>query len=106
MAYFPNGTSGMMYEERYCWNCVHWDDGGCPVMQAHTLWNYDQCDETPAGKAVKAFLDLMIPTTEDGFGAEQCTMFRACADPEAEAAEQRRLAEQPEKYAAIMEGRA
>ena len=102
MAYFPNGTSGMIYEEQYCWNCVHWNEGDCPIMAAHTLYNYDQLKDGEGFKAVQSILDLLIPETKDGFGAEQCSMFRASADPEAEWADQRRLAEQPAKYEAIM----
>jgi hypothetical protein len=101
MAYFPNGTSGMIYEEQYCFNCVHGNEG-CPVMDAHNLYNYDQCEEDDRGKAIKTILDLLIPETKDGLGAEQCTMFLAKADPEADEAEQRRLAEQVRKYEAAM----
>jgi hypothetical protein len=103
MAYFPNGTSGMMYEEQFCWNCVHWsDEGGCPVMDAHNLYNYDQIGDDKAAKSLKTILDLLIPETKDGLGAEQCSMFRASADPDADRAEQRRLAEQPERYERAM----
>lgn len=105
MAYFPNGTSGVIYEDHYCWQCIHWNDGACPVMDAHNLYNYDQCDDDARGKAIKTILDLLIPETKDGLGAEQCSMFRAKADAEAEEAEQRRLAEQVRKYEAAMANR-
>lgn len=36
MGYFPNGTSGMMYEEEYCDRCAH-QRGGCAVWLAHML---------------------------------------------------------------------
>jgi hypothetical protein len=98
MAYFPNGTSGMCYEEQYCWNCVHWNDGGCPVMDAHNLYNYDQLGDSDCAKSLRTLLGLLIPETKDGLGSEQCSMFRASANPEAEWAEQRRLAEQPHRY--------
>jgi hypothetical protein len=104
MAYFPNGTSGMIYEEEYCANCIHGRgpaaERGCMVMLIHNLFNYDQCKEDERGKAIEAILDLLIPRTKDDLGAEQCTMFRARVDDEAEEAELRRLAEQPRKYAA------
>lgn len=106
MAYFPNGTSGMIYEEEWCDSCVHRDgpdgESGCMVMLVHNLFNYDQCKDDPRGKAIAEILGLMIPRTKDGLGAEQCAMFRARADAEAEDAELRRLAEQPRKYAEIM----
>jgi hypothetical protein len=104
MAYFPNGTAGMCYEEEWCANCVHYGADGvsCNILLIHNLFNYDQCDDTPRGKAIEAILDLLIPRTKDDLGAEQCTMFRARVDPEAEDAELRRLAEQPRKYEAAM----
>jgi len=101
MAYFPNGTSGMIYEEEWCANCIHSGPGvSCNVMLIHNLFNYDQCEDDERGKAVEAILDLLIPRTKDDLGAEQCSMFRAKVDAEAEEAELRRLAEQPRKYAA------
>lgn len=51
MAYFSNGTEGLMYQERYCFNgaddsyCVNYidrDDGmglGCPVWDMHIFFN-------------------------------------------------------------------
>jgi hypothetical protein len=105
MAYFPNGTSGMIYEEQFCWNCVHWNEGACPIMDAHNLYNYDQLGDGDGAEALHTILSLLIPETKDGLGAEQCSMFRASANPEAEWAEQRRLAEQPAKYEAVMRER-
>lgn len=103
MAYFPNGTAGACYEEQYCSNCVHDDEErGCAVMLLHNLFNYDQCNSGKTGKAIKAFLETLIPETKDGLGAEQCSMFIAKADPEAEEAERRRLAAQPAKYEAAL----
>jgi hypothetical protein len=106
MAYFPNGTSGMCYEEEYCCNCVHFGDPdgpGCPIWLLHLLYNYDQCRKGKTGSTVKSILGTLIPETKDGLGAEQCSMFLAKADAEAEQAEQRRLASQPAKYAAAMQ---
>jgi hypothetical protein len=105
MAYFPNGTSGMCYEEQYCSNCIHegGEDGpGCPIMLLHLLYNYDQFKRGKTGETVKAMLSTLIPETKDGLGAEQCSMFAPTADAEAEQAERRRLAEQPAKYEAAM----
>lgn len=99
MAYFPNGTSGMIYEERYCSNCVHGRDG-CAVMDVHNFFNYDQFGEDEHSKSIKTILDLLIPETKDGTG--QCNMFLARENAEAEEAEQRRLAEQPSKYEQVM----
>ena len=48
MAYFANGTSGMIYEEEYCSRCKNWKDleddrgFGCPIWDLHTVHNYDQ----------------------------------------------------------------
>lgn len=104
MAYFPNGTAGAIYEEEYCCNCVHFGPEGvsCNILLIHNLYNYDQCKEDKTGEAIKAILGLLIPETKDGLGAEQCSMFLAKVDAEAEEAEQRRLAEQPRKYVQIM----
>jgi hypothetical protein len=106
MAYFPNGTAGMIYDEQYCWNCVHWpiddDAPGCPIWNLHHLYNYDQCDDDARGKAIKSFLETLIPTSDDGLGADQCSMFIARENVDADQAEQRRLADQPRKYRQIM----
>lgn len=77
MAYFPNGTAGMCYEEQWCANCVHskfdQDEGMCPVMLAHNIYNYDLCnDKEHPGKVI---LEWLIPTSADGIGAERCEMF-------------------------------
>lgn len=76
MGYFSNGTEGMMYEQRFCDHCIHQkpDDGGCAVMLAHLLHNYDECNKPDS------ILHLLIPRSKDGIGNEQCAMFHA-ADP-------------------------
>lgn len=79
MGYFPNGTSGLDYESRYCEHCVHngmdengeFPDGGCPILLLHLMWNYDQCDDDDK----KLALDVFIPRSEDGLSNEQCKMF-------------------------------
>jgi hypothetical protein len=105
MAYFPNGTSGMMYEEQYCSQCIHegGEDGpGCPIMLLHLLFNYDQFKRGKIGQTVKTMLDTLIPETEDKLGAERCSMFVRREFSDAEIAEQRRLDEQAAKYEAAM----
>jgi hypothetical protein len=88
-------------------NCVHENPDGpyCPIWELHVLNNYTQCGKGKTAQAWKMVLSTLIPETENGLGAEQCSMFVAKADPEAEEAEQRRLAEQPAKYAAAMRER-
>ena len=72
MAYFANGSEGSCYESQYCSRCVHnrepEDNGGCPVLFLHLLWNYEQRDGTKAEA-----LGLFIPRT--GIHNEQCRMF-------------------------------
>jgi len=71
MGYFPNGTSNMDYEEHYCVRCVHQkiDDGGCAVMMAHPLKNYDECNDD------ESILHMLIP--RDGIRNKECRMFHA-----------------------------
>ena len=71
MGYFPNGSSGMDYEARYCSKCVHQatEDRGCPVMDLHALYNYDQHKKP----STKAALEMLIP--RDGVDNGQCRMF-------------------------------
>jgi hypothetical protein len=104
MAYFPNGSAGMDYADQYCANCVHEnpDDPYCPIWELHVLNNYEQCGKGKTAQAWKTVLSTLIPETADGLGAEQCSMFLAKADPEAEEAEQRRLAAQATKYETVM----
>ena len=79
MAYFPNGTSGMIYEGQYCDRCVHQpaeDDAPmCPVWFAHFTWNYEACKQDEA----KMLLEAMIPTKENGF-PDKCKMFLPTGD--------------------------
>lgn len=69
MGYFPNGSAGMDYTQKYCDRCIHGDEDGCAVMLAHLLHNYDECNKKDS------ILHLLIPKTKDGLGNEQCTMF-------------------------------
>lgn len=79
MAYFSNGTEGMMYESEYCDKCTHMHDEkgepyACSILELHYEFNYDQGGKTKAGKAIKKVLETLIPTKENGFPGE-CTMF-------------------------------
>lgn len=70
MGYFSNGAEGMDYQERYCWNCVHWsNDAGCPVWNLHLEYNYNECNKP------YSFLHSLIPQSEDHFRNLQCRMF-------------------------------
>lgn len=75
MAYFPNGTAGMQYEDRYCSRCVHRNgpDGksGCAVWLLHLLYSYKLCNSKCPGKDA---LDTLIPEDKNGF-PEMCAMF-------------------------------
>jgi hypothetical protein len=64
MAYFPNGTAGEMYQEKYCNRCLNNDN--CMVWTLHLLHNGDD--------TWKEALDAFIP--EKGIGYLECTMFR------------------------------
>lgn len=76
MAYFPNGTAGMDYMERYCMRCQNWranESGseGCPIMDAHAFANYDQFKNDN----LRAVLSILIPRAEDKIYNDQCSMF-------------------------------
>jgi hypothetical protein len=81
MAYFPNGTAGMVYQESYCDRClnnVDKGDGrgrGCAVWDAHTLWSYEAAGKGEVAGAKRAILNLLIPEDENAFPKE-CAMFR------------------------------
>lgn len=101
MAYFPNGTAGMIFEEEWCCRCVHSpldpDAPGCTVWLSHLLYSYELCNEMDhPGKII---LDLLI---EDGGPADpvKCTMFH---ERSAELAKmQRRAVQDRKKYEAAM----
>lgn len=81
MAYFPNGSSGMDYQDRYCDNCRNWRDTGdgrghgCPIWDLHMIGDYDQCADTEIGKLWKKLLENLIPTKKDRIYPAQCAMF-------------------------------
>ena len=69
MGYFSNGTEGMMYEEEYCDNCVHkHKEHNCPCLDAHMLWNYDECNNNDS------ILHKMIPRDEKGYN-QKCIFY-------------------------------
>ena|ERR1700742_1877263 len=68
MGYFSSGTEGLMYEERYCYQCIHYE-AGCPILNEHFCHNYDKDEKK------RAILDWLIPRKKDGLGNEKCTMF-------------------------------
>ena len=75
MGYFSNGTEGDMYEAQYCARCVHRDDErGCPVMTAHVLYAYEECNSKSNAKHM---LDMLIPKAESPAFNAQCAMFHA-----------------------------
>lgn len=76
MGYFPNGTLGRAYQERYCENCVHDVDQNCAVWLAHLVSRGDEKQEV---------LDLLIPDDGD-IGCLQCNMFIPTAEANANAA--------------------
>jgi len=78
MAYFPNGTSGDIYMEKFCFQCRNWksrededkDNEGCPIIDVHFSVNYTQC----RNEKIKRILEILIPTGEDGF-PRKCPMY-------------------------------
>jgi hypothetical protein len=71
VGYFPNGTSGCMYEEKWCENCLHGQGelgNDCAVWLIHQMFNYDECNnqESP--------LHILIPRDKEGF-SKKCAMF-------------------------------
>jgi hypothetical protein len=103
MAYFPNGTSGMMYQEKWCFRCKNYRDKGdgrghgCVIWDAHLLWSYEECNNNgktytidgatktnPPLSNAKAMLDMLIPMDENHFPAE-CSMFVEMSQEEIEA---------------------
>lgn len=77
MAYFSNGTEGLMYQEEYCFKCKNFRDlkddrgYGCPIWDLHLLWGYKLCNSRSIGKKM---LDILIPE-EKGFMPKKCSMF-------------------------------
>lgn len=90
MAYFSNGTEGLIYQETYCWRCQNWGKDklseksggpGCPIWDLHLLYSYEECD---SDSNAKKMLDTLIPMVEHTFSdgitgeiAGKCSMFHA-----------------------------
>lgn len=80
MAYFPNGTAGMAYQEDYCLKCRNHrdlDDGrgpGCAIWDAHLLFSYEAAGDKPEAKAMRKVLNVLIPEDDKSF-PEQCAMY-------------------------------
>ena len=79
MGYFANGAEGMDYEEQYCDKCIHAPDYtnhlvDCPILTLHSMWNYEQHNDTPEGKLKNLVLTELIPYDKKGFN-RQCNMF-------------------------------
>jgi hypothetical protein len=94
MGYFPNGTAGMAYQERWCVHCKNYrdrNDGrgtGCPVWDIHLALGYHD------GAEVRYALDILIPRSKDGLSNKECEVFQPLhPQAEAEAAGQIRLIE-------------
>ena len=77
MGYFSNGTEGDMYEEKYCNHCINMDqEKGCPVLNLHLLWNYEQFGKDKESKTKKFALDWFILKQKDGPFSDICSMFK------------------------------
>ena len=73
MGYFPNGTAGMVFEERFCDNCANAIDGrSCAIYDAHLIYNYDQFAE--GQEKLSNVLDMLIDKDKS-----ECRLFRARA---------------------------
>jgi len=67
MAYFPNGSSGEIFQSQYCDKCLHKKD--CAVWDAHLLHSYSECNNK------ESILHILIPMDEKGIYPEECRMF-------------------------------
>ena len=75
MGYFSNGTEGMMYEGKYCINCIreviihNGQEHGCPVWFMHFEYNYDECNNPDS------LLHKMIPRNKEDTFNGKCLFF-------------------------------
>ena len=73
MGYFSNGSEGAYFHDKYCSRCRHMpedpNDGNCPIMLAHSLYNYEQHKNAD----VNAVLDMLIAEKENF--RQVCQMF-------------------------------
>jgi len=70
MGYFANSTEAAYWESSHCGGCAFSTIGTCPVLMAHWMWGYDDCND------IKSRLHSMIPRDEDG---ENGDCFAYCA---------------------------
>lgn len=71
MGYFSNGIEGMDYEDEYCERCAHNHEiFGCPCLEAHRLWNYDECNNKDS------ILHKMIPRDSENCTNRKCIFFQ------------------------------
>ena len=69
MGYFPNGSAGDYYENKYCDHCAHNHiEYGCPCLDSHIMWNYEECNND------NSILHKMIPRDKHGNNI-QCRFF-------------------------------
>lgn len=80
MGYFANGTEAEIFQDEFCEGCAHWkldeesDSHGCPVFDAHFLFQRDQLNsEGKKEGPVAGILSLLI-AEKDGLRNE-CQMF-------------------------------
>lgn len=66
MGYFPNGTSGEIFEANVCAKCVH--EGNCAVWDLHLFKNYDQLKD--GQEQLRDALNMLIPDD-----TVECKMF-------------------------------
>jgi hypothetical protein len=63
MAYFSNGTEGMVFDDQ-CAKCKYGQES-CPIALVQTEYNYEACNN----KTARAILDILVK--DDG----TCAMF-------------------------------
>ena len=72
MGYFSNGSEGQRYQERYCFQCVHYgpqEGPGCPIWAAHLFY------VSTRDKDAIAILDMLIPRAEALVWNDQCKFY-------------------------------
>ncbi len=70
MAYFPNGTSFAIWQDRNCHDCLNYRDNGtgsfgCAITDAHFILDYHEGTNS-------SVLNMLIP--EDGLNQHLCAM--------------------------------
>lgn len=94
-----------MYVDQFCEHCRNFrdmNDGrgpGCPIMDLHTLWNYDAIG-ADADKVKNDALEHFIPSDKEGF-PEECAMYlpeEGYVDPAQRNLDQQKLTEWEKTY--------